>query len=212
MQIDSRVFLLLQGETPHYVYGKVIQVREKPSGAPIYVATFEGEDLGEPGDAVRLYYQLDAAFWCQRAKITNMEISTQGLIVTFEVTAKPRKEELRRAGRIAAHLSGITAAVQGKPECIVINVGEKGIAIVSNENHNIGDFVNVEVRWNAETWIGRMTIKHAKEAVRESCIYGLECSEANDGQMLREGLGRITATVTFQQGVLEEMLNGQLSA
>jgi hypothetical protein len=208
-QPDSKVFLLLPGDTPHYVYGTIRSVREKRSGKPQYSVEFDESRVAHLDEEVKLYYQDGGVFWCQPAVATVVDDTRPGTIVTFDCRTSPRKGEHRRTDRIDAYLSGVTASVQGNPACLVINISNKGVAIVSSVEHTIDDSVQVEVAWNAESWVGQMILRHEKKSVRDSLIYGLECSAEKDGDALREGLKRITATVMFQQGVMEEMLAEQ---
>lgn len=127
--------------------------------------------------------------------------TTIRLIVGLQPTGEPISAEERASYRIITSIvGGVTATLEEKTECVVLDVSATGFSIIFQQPFQQGQVVRATLHYEGKSFNGTAIVQSIKPLPGGKARYGLHC--AGDGvsnAQLRNGLQKISAEIQRQQ-------------
>lgn len=178
----------------------------------------------EPGQDVLIYYERNREFVQQSARIVDAPLPSTvlpdpdqneqnqaledlpvedqpELTMTFELTGQPVSAEQRQCYRVCTVISGMTATLNGEPDCPIQDVSATGFSVIATGQYQVGRTLGVELAYGQTAYEGRISVQSVREMGSERYRYGLHClaSSVKTGLPLERGLQQICMDVQRQQ-------------
>lgn len=203
------MIILLPSQATEFVSGRVRSVITSASTIrAIWVETGVERPVRR-GERLHIQFEESGSFWTVECKVARCKKAEAGSLIQLEPLAEPTISEQRKNERVEAYLHGVTAGVDGAPECLVLNVSETGLSIVSSRNYSEGQQVVVRLVWNGLSWTGDADVRWWRSSNEGAYIYGVRAARGSADAGLLEGLARVSATLKFQQTVMKETQNAR---
>lgn len=191
---DSAIFLQVPDQSDRRVLrpGKLLAGHGKAR-----TAEFQERHLTvEAQQEVLVFYELNNKFMRQAARIEVVSRTPHGTVIDLQTTGEPELAESRQCYRVSAVMLDMTATVDGEDDCSILDVSATGMAVTATRRHDVGQAVNVEIRYEETPCAGRMHIATIHRLPRERIRYGLLCiDDHKTNSHLIKGLTRINLAI-----------------
>jgi len=159
-------------------------------GSRSTVASFRSLDvplyLGKP---LTVYFREDRQFRKQEVEVVGIEsgMDTE-LRLDLLPLGEPTLGEGRESERFALAYEGVTATFAGAEACPIVDVSEKGMAVVAGLELQVGQSVRCELRVGDEHFRGSCTIRSVAAMSGNQWRYGFTCDRDEAGDNLGSSL------------------------
>ena len=167
-----------------------------------YSADVEEVDLAvETGQEIIVYFENNRRFMQQPARIDGLDKEGSQLIISFTTTGEPASAESRQHYRVSSVFeSGLTAEIDTKRVCLVVDVGVTGFGVIAKEHYSIGNQVDASIEYEGQKYTGNVCIQSFRELCEGRIRYGLQCASAKTSQdNLTKGLQNMSVKIQQEQ-------------
>ena len=197
LEVGIDVFLQLPAEADKRVLhaGEVTGEEEG-----VWIAEFEEPELEVAVEQeVLVYYEIKQKFSKQPARIQTVS-GDATTIVSFQTTGDAVQAEDRECYRAATKAYRLTATVDGRPNCRLDDISEKGFGVISPSEYQIGQTLKIRIGFKGERYAGTAVVQAVREMSRGRRRYGMSwVGDKNDSGDLEKGAHTINIAIQHEQ-------------
>ena len=197
LKVNAEMFLQLPSESDKRILHPGAITGDEEG---VWIAELEEPDLEVAVDQeVLVYYEIKRKFSKQPARI-QMVSGDETTIVSFQTTGDAVQAEDRECYRAATKAYRLTATVDGRPNCRLDDISEKGFGVISPSEYQIGQTLKVRIGFKGERSTGTAVVQAVREMSRGRRRYGMSwVGDKNDGGDLQKGAHTINIAIQHEQ-------------
>jgi hypothetical protein len=167
----------------------------------IHTACFEEQDVAaDPGDEVIIYFERQGKFMQQAARVAAIAAVDAQPVIGFEFIGEAVSAESRECFRVCTLTAEVTATLDDKETCEVLDISSTGFAVLSTSERNLGAAVKVTMCHQDRQFNGSASIKSVRDLGGGKFRYGMHCVDNRAaGDNLENGLRTVSTAVQRQQ-------------
>ncbi len=197
--IGLTVFLRFPGETRRRVLfpstvtqlsgGDGVTVRPEDAGLSFAV-----------GQELLVYSERQRQFVQQPARVEALLDSEAGGLVVLKTTGEPTPAESRQCYRVSTALSDLTITFDGVEGCSLRDVSVTGFAVVSPNQYQTGQVLDVGLLFEGKRYTGQASIQSKARMPDERTRYGVNCvRDKASASSLTKGVQQVSMSVQRRQ-------------
>ncbi len=195
---QTAIYMLRSGssEVRSLVAGTALEI-----GRGGLVATFDESDVELcAGQEITLYFREGRQFQKQDFRVQGIKRGAdRGVRLKLAVCGDKTAGEIRGSERYSTVFEGMTATLGDEPHCLLVDIGEGGMALIAGTKHEPGTSLRLEMWVQEVCYRGSVTVCSVSEAPRGRWRFGLSCDADADEDNLRHSLKRLWLTMQMKQ-------------
>ena len=193
----SRVFLRFDSPSR----GRLLQsgiVRQAQNGG--WTLAFETRHHAvETGEEKLLYYDQARDFVQQPVLVEAQSSDGPPFVLTLKSIGDAVSVGAREEDRVSAGDTGLVATLEGEDGCLIQNVSLSGLAIISTWKYQVGQCLEIAIRYGGEEYVGQVEIRCVNTLDGGKTRYGLlGVFDTAAKRSLQNGLTRMTLEIQQQ--------------